>query len=728
MADPQNPSGAELPPSYAKVETFLADARTQFQADVDSDRENREAALDDLKFAADFEGAQWDRQVRQQRMNQGRPCLTSNVIPQYIGQVIGDSRINKPAIKVRPAEDADEEKAEVRAGIIRAIERQSDAPGVYAKASQSQVTCGMGAFRCGLKYANDETFLRDLEIRAIPDALSVVWDCMSSERTGRDARRCFVTDEVPRKEFEKMWPDQKPSDLVDATLSNALASSNWVNRDTVRVTEYWLMVEEKATLVLTRDGKTIDVTGKKNLGPLDIVDKREVKRKRPWMYLITGYAILEGPFKVPIDRLPIFKVTGQEYQVGLDRVWFGLVRFMKDMVRLGNYADSVIAETLALAPKAQWIGDTVATEGREEDIRNAHRNGDPLIIKNSGGELERADPAPFPVAFLTWRQTLTQGMKDVTGLHDASLGIQSNETSGKAILARQREGDVATVIYHDNLNAAIAECGRVLNQLIPIVYDTARTLRIVGEDDTVKALKVNDPEDPDAIDLSVGKYDIVVETGPSYSTKRVEAAESMMAFVQAVPQAAAVSGDLIAKAQDWPLAQEIGDRLRKLLPPNIVDTDPKDMSPEERQQAEQAQAAAQQAQQQQEMMAQAAFESDLEEKAARAQLATAQARRANAEALKAEQDAELSATLQQADIRLKLAQALKAEADARSALNVPEKDEAQARLDNANAALAEAEAHDATIGAAYNEADAIHKITYGRGITDPVAAPEGAEA
>ncbi|WP_016744379.1 portal protein [Rhizorhabdus wittichii] len=720
MAD--KASKSRIPPGYKDEDEFLAEARDLFQSDADADFINREAALDDLKFAANFENAQWDQTVLAQRA--GRPCLTTNVLPQYINQVVGDSIINRPAIKVRPAEDADEDLAEVREGVIRAIEYQSDATRVYTRAGQAQVTCGRGFFRLGLKYASDETFDRDIVISLIPDALSVIVDAMSIDPTAKDAKRIFINDLMPKKEFDRRWPDQQPSDL-DAGIRSQLMAQGWLETDTVRVTEYWKMVEEEVEIGLTPDGRTEVVNPKRR----DYLRTRKVRRERPWMWLITGHAILDGPHKVPVDRIPVFKVTGQEYFVGPARVTFGLVRFMKDEQRLQNYADSVIAETLATTPKIMWTAEASAVENREAAWRNAHRTADPLLVYNDGFKApERADQFIFPSGLLAWRQMLTQSMKDVTGLHDASLGIQSNETSGRAILARQREGDVATIVYHDNLNASIAECGRTCNQLIPVVYDTARTIRIVGEDEATKVIRINDPNDPDAIDMTSGKYDIVVDTGPSYATKRVEAAESMMAFVQAVPTAAAAAADLIASAQDWPMAQEIGDRLKKMLPPGVVDADPEKMSPEERQAAMQAQAAAQQQAQQQEMMAQAAFESDLEEKQAKAELATAQARRANAEALKAEQDAELSAALQQADIRLKLAQAAKAEADAQAAMNVPEKDEAQARLDNANAEIAEAEAHDATINAAYNEADVIHKITHGRGITDPEPAPEGADA
>ena len=165
-------------------------------------------------------------------------------------------------------------------------------------------------------------------------------------------------------------------------------------------------------------------------------------------------------------------------------------------------------------------------------------------------------------------------LKAVTGIHDASLGAPGNETSGRAILMRQREGDVGTFVYIDNLARAIRHAGRILVDLIPHIYDTERTMRILGEDGGETFAVINQaalgPDGPVVLnDLSAGKYDVEVTTGPSFSTKRIEAAESMMAFVQAVPPAAALIGDLIARNMDWPGAEAIAERLRKALPPGI---------------------------------------------------------------------------------------------------------------------------------------------------------------
>lgn len=603
----------KLPPGYESEEEFIDEARKRFQEGVDFDRENRDQGIEDLKFLA---GEQWEADALAQRA--GRPCLMINVLPQYVNQVVGDIRINKPAIRVRPAEDADKDLAEIREGLIRAIERDNDATGVYVKTGESQVGCGIGNFRISLKYADNNSFNRDISLESIPNPFAVVWDPMSTERTGRDAGHLFVVDEMPRSTFEKQWKDEMPSGLV-VPLND---EQGWYKTDTVRITEYWLMKDTPVEIALLQGGQVVDLD-KVPAGQIPVAT-RKTTRRSACMYLITGKCVLSGPYELPIDRLPIMRAIGWEVNVGDRRVRGGLVRFAKDSQRLKNYWRSVSAEMLALAPKAKWLLNE-ENEGDADEFRNAHASDD-TVLTYSGSVPPQLIPPPQINAAVLQESTLnSQDIKDVTGIHDASLGARSNETSGKAILARQREGDVASYVYSDNLTAAIREGGRVIDQLIPVVIDTARTIRVIGEDEAVKIMRVNDPADPDSIDLNRGRFDIVIDTGPSYSTKRVEAAESMMQFVQAVPGAAAVAGDLIAKAQDWPMAEQIGERLKKAMPPQITQgedgEEPKAPDPQQLQ-----------AQQMQLQGAQL----DLAEKKANVKKAEADARKAEAEAELAE--------------------------------------------------------------------------------------------
>lgn len=561
-----------IPVGFDSVEEFLKDMREEYDKDFDFDRLNREEALEDKKFAA---GQQWDPVVLQNR--EGLPCLVINSVPQFVAQLVGDWRENKRGIKVLPTEENDKNVSDVRADLIRAIETQSRASRVYDTAFESAVQCGDGAFRVAVEYAKDDVFDQDIFIRPIEDALSVVWDRMSVDPTGRDARHCFVDDLIPLKEFKRKWPDSSPSELSGQVYTQ-MVNRGWIETDGVRVTEYWRLIDKDRLLVLFEDGSVRFAD--ENLEELVAKHGKPIKSRispctYAQMHLVTGYDILSGPYEYRLNRLPIIRMSGRIVNLAGNRVRYGIVRFMKDSARLRNFHRSVAAEQLGYAPKAQWIATESAIEGYEEELRKAHLSRDPLIKVSDeaviGQNIQRLDPPKWQAALHQEAEANVQDMKDVTGIHDASLGIRSNETSGRAINARQREGDIASITYYDNGNAAVLEAGDVINQLISQIYDGTRIIRVIGEDEKMKFLKVNDPSDPISPDLSVGRYDVTLTTGASYTTRRVEAAQAMMDAVQVWPQLLQVAGDLVAKAQDWPGADDLAERLKKTIPQQFLD-------------------------------------------------------------------------------------------------------------------------------------------------------------
>lgn len=562
-----------VPEGFKSVEDFLSDMREEYRADLDFDDTNRKQAIEDKKFSV---GEQWDPQVVRDRA--GLPCLVINNIPQFTAQLVGDWRESRKAIKVLPANDEDTDVASVRGDLIRAIETQSRASRVYDSAFESVVQCGDGAFRVAVEYARDDVFDQDIFIRPIEDCLSVVWDRFSVDPTGRDARRVFVNDRLPKKEFVAKYGDIPPDVLEDnSVLSTKLTIDGWEDQDSYQVSEYWRLIERKKVLGLFENGKVFEINDE-NMDSLYEQYGAPVRTRTSWcsyaqMHLVTGFAILAGPFEYRLNRLPIIRMVGRVTNIGGRRVRYGVVRFMKDAARLKNFWRSVAAEQLGYAPKAKWLAPESAVEGREDAFRKAHLTRDPLLIYNDGAEAPPAliPPPPVEASLLNEAAINAQDMKDVTGLHDASLGIKSNETSGRAIMARQREGDVANLTFHDNGNASVLEAGDVINQLIPQIYDGTRVLRGIGEDETVKFINVNDPMDPNSIDLSVGMFDVALSTGTSYTTRRVEAGQAMMEAIQVYPELMGIAGDIIVKSQDWPGADKLAERLKKTIPPQFLE-------------------------------------------------------------------------------------------------------------------------------------------------------------
>lgn len=561
---------------------FLRLARKRFEDGVDYDQENRSAAEEDLAFKA---GEQWDQATIDERTKatNPRPCLTINRMPQFVRQVTGDIRINRPSVRVRPVDDkSDPAVANIYTGLIRDIEQKSKARVAYNTAADNSASCGIGHFRIVTEYVTDDVFEQDIRIKRMPNAMSVVWDPHSVEITREDARYCFVFDWMPKAAFEQAYPDANMSSF-DA-MEGTEGINDWFNDESVRVAEYWIKVPTKKTLCLLANGEVVEKTD--GYAALDIAKEREVMVPKVYQYIISGAEILEGPKAWAGKHIPIIPVIGEEIFVGDRCVRHGVVRFAKDPQKLYNYARSASAETISLAPKAPFIGTVAMFKGKENDWAKANTENLAYLAYNPDPKAptlrpERQLPPQLSTAIVAEVQTSADEMKAVTGIYDAALGNKSNETSGRAIRARQMEGDVGAYVYMDNLSIAIGYCGEILVDLIPRIYDTERVVRLLNEDDTEEMALINkaviDTSTGEQViqnNLAIGRYDVVVNTGPSYSTKRMEASESMMNFVQAFPAAAPLIGDLIAKNQDWPGADKIADRLKKLLPPGVDEEAP----------------------------------------------------------------------------------------------------------------------------------------------------------
>lgn len=564
-----------VPEGFDNQEAFIKDMRAQYQADVDYDRINRYEAIDDLRFAA---GEQWDPVVLQQRKS--LPCLVINTIPQFTAQLVGDWRESRKAIKVVPSNDEDTDVASVREDLVRNIEMQSRADRTYDQAFESMIQCGDAALKVTVEYGKDDVFDQDIFIRPIEDALAVVWDRFSVDPTGRDAKRVFVDDRIPKDEMERKWPKiAGGSNLFETDKVDRVTLAGWMDEESYRVTEYWRIIERQKTLALFDNGKMYEIDDT-NIDDILAANGTPTKTRLTWcryaqMHYCTGTEILAGPYEYRMNRLPVVRMSGRIVNVAGRRVRYGLVRFMKDPARLKNFWRSIAAEQLGYAPKAQWLATQSAVEGRQEAFRRAHLTRDPLLIVNDeaiiGQNIQRIEPPAPQQAIFTEVSMNTQDMKDVSGIQDASLGMKSNETSGKAIMSRQHEGDIASQTYYDNADAALLEAGDVINQLIPQIYDGTRIIRLIGADESIKFQRINDPMDPKAVDLGAGIFDVALSTGASYTTRRVEAADAMMNAIQVWPQLMSVAGDLVAKAQDWPGADELAERLKKTIPPQLLD-------------------------------------------------------------------------------------------------------------------------------------------------------------
>ncbi|GGE36302.1 portal protein [Agaricicola taiwanensis] len=592
---------------------IVREAMKRYDRGYEREQTNIEEAYEDLKFrAARTHSDQWDERALKMREAEGRPVLTINKIPEFLNQVTGDMRLMRPAIQIVPVDDqADEETADIFAGLIRYVEGRRSSEAAYFAAADSQVACGIGHWRVKHEYASDSTFEQELLIEGIEDGVSVIWDPDAIQPTREDAKWCFVPVDMSREAFEEQYPDASAVDFGEGV------PEGWCSDDHVRVAEYWVKKPIKRLLVLRSNGDINDLTSldKDDRGrALEYIMQMDTTARveeRPGTkvvrYLLTAKEVLEGPEDWIGRHIPIVPVIGQEVRIGRDRYRHGKVRYAKDPQRMYNYYAAAQTEIVALQPKAPFVGTEKNFENFESEWANANSANQPYLPytpdpANGGQQPSRTTP---PVSSQGLEQGLLRAsddMKSVIGIYDASLGARSNETSGRAIEARQREGDVGSFVYIDNFNRAVRYTGEILVDLIPKIYDTARTIRILGEDGKIDQVQINQPEGQ-AIDgevsrvlndVTIGSYDVVLKTGPAFSTRREEAREGMQTFMQANPAVAPLIMDIMAKNQDWPNADQLAKRVRHMLPPPIQAEEAQESGdPKAMQAAQQAMAAAQ---------------------------------------------------------------------------------------------------------------------------------------
>lgn len=605
-------------------------ARDRMSESIEFDRQNREDAMDDMEFIA---GRQWPEDIKQAREASGKPVITINRLPQFVRQVTGDIRKLNPAIRVIPGDNkATEETAETIAGLVRQIEYSSDASSVYEGAAEQSAACGMGAFRILAEYADDEAFEQDLYVKRIPNPFAVYWDPMARDSTRKDAQYCFITEQMRADDFEKAYPKGSQDDTEHDGQTDGM--EHWQMSGSVVVAEYFWKEPVTKTIGQLRDGSIVENPP----AIFDVVQTRKVQTHKVMWAKISGMNVLEGPTEYPCKHIPVVAVMGEEMHVGEEVVRTSVIRYAKDSQRLYNYWKSTHAELVALQPRAPYLVTAKQVAGLETLWNEANTENRPYLPYNPDEKApapQRAVPPQPSAGIMQEAVGAAEDMKATTGIYDSALGQRSNETSGVAIRQRQMEADVSTSIYTDNLAKSIAQCGRILVGMIPKIYDTQRIVRIVGDDDKEQAVPVNQMALDDALQpvqvnpLTVGKYDVRVSVGPNYSTRRQETAESMMQFVQSFPTAGQVAGDLIAKAMDWPDADKLAERLKKTLPPGMID--PQDMDPQQQQSMQQGM----RAQQAQMQMQQQAAQIAMQKNKAEADEAKADAEKARFEADKA---------------------------------------------------------------------------------------------
>lgn len=632
------------------VDPIVKRMLANFKLSEDASSENRKNGLKALKFRRGGKD-QWDESVYAMFGEQNKPRESYNQIPQFIHQVTNDMRINMPQTRFSPGFNATKEVAEIYEDLARAIQATSEAEVAYDIAADNQVTIGWGYWRYVTEYENDFSLDQVIKIKAIPNAFTIYDDPATTEQDRSDRRFLIEVADVPLSEFNKEY-DKEYSALDLSSIGDSVPG--WATDETLRIAEYWEVKREKVKLYL--DIMTGELTEQ---DPGYETKTRYVYKPKVMWYKCTACEVLEAK-EWPGKFIPYVFVAGETINIDGKVYYSGLVEGMQSSQRQYNYWMNTATEVLALAPKSPFIGALGQFEGLEKiwdgaNVKNyPYLPYKPVTINGTLAPPPQRNSASADIsAMLSMVQMAQQNFYTTTGIYAASLGQPSNETSGRAILARQQEGDVSTFHFSDNMARALRFGGRILADLFPKIYDGARVLSLLKEDGKRWSAQVNQEIIDQSgqvvnLDLTVGIYDVAVTTGPSYTTKRQAAAESMVQMAQSYPPIMQVAGPQIVRSMDWPGSDEIADALERAMPPELRPPENgEDMPP-------QAQAAIMAAQQQVEQIV-AQFQEvakQLQEAQAKLQDKTVENQLKEADIMAKREDAMTKAQLEMAKIAL----------------------------------------------------------------------------
>lgn len=569
----------------AILDEVFREGLKRFDIIQNRERENRALATEDNLFVDDHDG-QWEQSILDKRKD--RPCLTIDRVSPVIDQITGDQRQNRTQIKVRPADgDGSKDTALIFEGLTRDIEDRSNSENIYDGAFEEAVKGGYGGWRVITDYADDESFNQEIRLSPIRDAANSLFFGLSQEYDKRDATHAFYTTFMSLEDFKLEFPNASVSDFQQDNYSSNI---DWFRTDEIRIAEYWRKVPIIRRIGLMSDGRILDLDDEKDalneLAEMGIIVERErkVKSHRVEMYVMNGAEILKGPFKWAGKYIPLIPCNGHVSYVNGREIVRGIVRKAKDPSRAYNYATSANIEAVALSPKdpfwvtARMIGDN------KSQFENYNNNNNPFMIfepdeRVAGGMPQRTGAPSVQQGLIAITQQAAFDVETTTGMYGASLGNAPQLLSEKSIQSQAEKGDRGTFLYSDNLQKSIKYTGEILVDLLPKIYDTERTVRTLGLDGTTEVLKINEQafnEFNETVideqtglpvivnDISKGRYDVEVTSGPAFSTKKKESLEQLISLSSASEEFAAVTGDLIAKSLDVIESEEIYKRMRGL--------------------------------------------------------------------------------------------------------------------------------------------------------------------
>ncbi len=586
-------------------EDFLTTVKERFKNTIEAWDKNYKMSIDEINFLNPYN--QFPEEVKSNRV--GKPTIASDRLNAQVKQICNQQRDNRPAITIHAVNnDADEETANVIQGIIRHIEYSSKADLAYDTAFEHAVQGGIGFVRLLTDY-EENSFDQKLMIEEIANPFMIYVDPTFKKIDGSDIEYAFILDLMTREEFKRTYPESKMAQL-DYNQWQPLASRfpEWfdIDKKSTIVCEYFVKEYKKGKLVKLSDGRVLDKADCNKKELKQIVDERENYTPTIKWYKLCCEDVLEetewlGKF------IPVIPVFGDILLDNGNRIFSGLVRNNKETQVMLNTVKTVILEMIAKAPKNPWLVAEGSVDDHKDEWAQVNILDLPyLTYKTKLEGMEQGEQLPIPQrqtaeppiqGMLAVVQTLENDIKATSAIFDPTLGEKmANDQSGVAIKALQQAGNTAHYNYSDNLSRALRVIGHQILDLLPKIYPERKVIRIVGLDDKHKLVTINGmPENntdnemtiegvQKIYDITTGEYDVTVDTGPSYQTRRQENLNMLVELVKYNPNSMQFVMDKLVGLMDFPEMVDIKKRFEKMLPPQLQEDQNKQADPQALQQ------------------------------------------------------------------------------------------------------------------------------------------------
>lgn len=586
-------------------------------------RQGRQAD-DDNRFAAGttVNSYQWNPKDKRDREDAGLTALTVNVIPKFLADIEGELRMNRARIKFLPTGGTSTKKvADIYEGIARKIERDSKAEDIYDFAGNRMLTMGMGYAELEIDYKSPSSFHKRILIKPVLDSNSILPDPRIYDLDKEKMRYCFKSKWILKDDYKELYGDK--IEPVNWSGGTPIEGADWYQDKSVRISHYYRLVSSKVTMVELSTGAVMEkeraieeierlklalssaaannpMAAKLSLSGTikapEIVDEKEMDVDKVEMYIIDGVRVLEGPFKIPGNMIPIAGCYGRMDLIDGVKYTKGLVRDIRTLqVRL-NYWISQEVDTMSTRSRAQFWATVTQMKGLSEFYRNSNKISTLCLPYRFAEEPDapgKVAPPPIPIAPPTVdpqmmamvNESINQ-MRMITGFGEPMQVDQGDAAeSGKALLIRQKTIDKGMYVWIDNHAKFITQVGRIMKGMIPEVYCEQTMERILGLDGSEQDVLINGVEKDPLLDieyrindLSAGDYDIEADTGPNFTTKRVEMKEDIKEFMSLYKEEGFALSDIYARNSDWPESEEIAERMGYMIDqklPGMRKPDPK---------------------------------------------------------------------------------------------------------------------------------------------------------